>query len=466
MTNTELHCDRIIKYYRHMKPTYFLICTLLSVTIQAQDFSEKILQKMGDEDLLTLFNEIDSDSIKAEKVARVYLNRARKEKDTIKMARGYEKLARIFNPQKNILFADSIIYLTKNMDNITYPALGYMIKGYEYSGMGNLVLANKNDIIVYELAVKNENIAHQLFITDKLIGAKSFWGNKREALEMQKKRHDLVNSKDYYKGLRASVREGAQIDFKDIYLENEISSIRNFVVCYINLKVLDSATMYLNKGLKKLYKYKGYKSFRDYNIEWFIVTSAEIDFYKGNFNKSLDTINKLLLSRNNTNNDSWVLKELYYFKGLMLINLGKNNEGIENLKKADSIFVENNILFKPYHREMYVKLLEHYTVKNDVNKKVKYLNKLIYVDSIFIRNYQFFEPDMIRNFETPKLIKEKEKLIASLKQENKKSSVATLSILGALGISLFGLWYFFRKQQIYKKRFTVLMSQNSNKVIN
>ena len=62
----------------------------------------KNLNNLNDEELLSLFDKVSHDSIQAEKVARFYLDRARKEKDTIKMARGYDRLASIFNSQKNI----------------------------------------------------------------------------------------------------------------------------------------------------------------------------------------------------------------------------------------------------------------------------------------------------------------------------------------------------------------------------
>ena len=87
------------------------------------------LQTMVDEELLTLFNEAEEDSIMQEIVASAYLERGRKEKDTIKMARAYDRLARLFHPQKNIMFADSIIYLNEKLSHITYPIMGYMLKG-------------------------------------------------------------------------------------------------------------------------------------------------------------------------------------------------------------------------------------------------------------------------------------------------------------------------------------------------
>ena len=122
------------------------IIVFISIGLSAQDISMEKLQSFEDEELLTLFNEVDGDSIKQEIVARFYLERGRKEKDTIKMARGYDRLARIFNPQKNISFTDSVIELTDGISNRTYPALGYMLKGHWYQRLGNLELAVKNSL--------------------------------------------------------------------------------------------------------------------------------------------------------------------------------------------------------------------------------------------------------------------------------------------------------------------------------
>jgi hypothetical protein len=98
--------------------------------MRAKDCIQNQLLAMMDEELLSYFHEVERDSIAAEEVARIYLERGRKEKDMIKMARGYDRLAQIFHPEKNIQFADSIIELTKNIDHITYPELVYLTKSY------------------------------------------------------------------------------------------------------------------------------------------------------------------------------------------------------------------------------------------------------------------------------------------------------------------------------------------------
>ena len=192
----------------------------------AQDTSLPNLNTMEDEELLSLFTKISNDSIKAEIVARTYLKRGQKEGDTIKMARGYDRLARIFHPEKNIQFADSVIELTKHFNHKTYPAMGYILKGYIYDEINKLIPATKNYIIAYNLAIKNENIAQQIYVSDRLIYLKSIWGNKSEALDLQRIRNSVLQQEDYIKKIEGTTRKGAEHINKELKLSNELSSNR------------------------------------------------------------------------------------------------------------------------------------------------------------------------------------------------------------------------------------------------
>ncbi len=434
---------------------FLLFFFLVSLSIDAQDFSQEALSEMNDKELLVLFNDIIADTVKAEKVIHFYLNRAREERDTFKIVKAYRGLITISKPSKKLNFLDSIIDLTKGLNNKSYPAVGYILKGLEYYSMGNLKLATKNYFEAYQLALKNDNITQQIFIADKLIGLKSFWGDRSEALELQKKRHKLVSKDEYIKEVKESarVREG---NFENLYDESVLISIQNFIICYINLKELDSASIYLEKGFKKVSNFKGYN--KSYFHDWFTLASAEIDSRLGKHDKAIATSNQLLKSIDIESNLEIVL-DIYFFKGFSLIKSGEYEKGIEYLNKADSLFTEKQISLLPYHRNLFEELLAYHNSKDDIKMKIKYLNKLLVVDSIFKRNYQFFEPNLIKNYETPLLLKEKENLITSLKQKNEKYSATTWWLIVFLGVSLVALLYYFTRQLLYKKRFENLMLQ-------
>lgn len=457
---TTIHL-KAVSPFRYITLFIFLLVFFSS---NSQQLSDRYLNNLHDEELLELFNELNNDSLAQERVARIYLNRARKEKDTIKMARGYDRLARIYNPKKNIQFADSVIKLTKKLNNITYPSAGYMIKGYEYYILGNLVLSTENFLKSYDYAVKNMNIQQQVFLLDYLIFYKSTWGNKYEALNLQKRRHEIILAPNYIDVVKKASREGVTLNYYDLSLKDRIYSFLNFSYCYRQLKELDSSLLYLNKARQAFRIYNG----SDKNLikSSILNYSMETFFHRKQFRRTLKVIDTVLNSFR-SNQSSYSLMNLNLYKGLSLINLDNYEEGIQLLIKSDSIFENSINRSQPFDRILFEKLNQYYKSRNDIKNRIKYLNKMLLVDSIFKINYQYFEPKFIRNYETPKLLSEKEELILSLKEENTAFNTLIWAFSLMLLLSLIGLLYYFKRQLLFKKRFEEIMekrrSENSIK---
>lgn len=428
-----------------------------------QGFTDQQLRGLEDEELLSLFNEVGADSIRQERIARVYLDRGRKQKDTIKMARGYDRLARIFHPEKNIRFADSVIALTKDMDHITYPALGYMIKGCEFNILNDLESTSENFILLYETAKKNNNLTHQVFALDNLIYFKSIWGNKKDALDMQKQRHDIILNQDFLESIVLSSREG--IDYDDLYIGYQLVSLQNFAFCYLNLQELDLAKLNIDKGVELLKTYNGeFNNPRSFFSNWFLEASMEIDYYKGDYESSIKKSDSLFKELKGEEKVS-TLVNINFFKGLSYKKLNNYSMSMQYLKIADSLVEKNNYTIHPYQHVLYENLLDYYKQNNNIGKQLKYLNKLIQVDSIFIRNYQYFDPNLIKNFETPGLLAEKEILISNLTKKNHNTNLFGWTSVVLFILSLSGLFYYFKRQQLFKKRFELLMEQGSKPVM-
>lgn len=257
------------------------------------------------------------------------------------------------------------------------------------------------------------------------------------------------------------MRESLEFNYKNLYLENELSSISNFILCYTNLRVLDSASIFLNLGIEKLSEYTGQDNIKKTFNNNFLLSSIEIDYYNEKYYKSLKTIEKLS-KEIDVNNEKRDLRNLYLFKGLNNIKIKNEEEGIKFLLKADSLLELNTKSLVPYHRAIYKNLLEFYDKNGDVDHKMIYLNKLLNVDSIIKSNYLFFEATLIKDFETPELIKKKEIVIAQLNKTNKSKSTILWWVVGLFGGSLLALGYYINRQQLYKRRFDVLILQNGN----
>lgn len=431
-----------------------------SMFMNAQELSQNYLDALEYEELLSLFDGLYGDSIPQEKIARTYLNRARIEKDTIKMARGYDRLARIFHPEKNIAFADSVIQLTKNLDNITYPALGYIILGYEFDILGDLEREFNYLLKAYELAVKRGNVNQQVYILDRLIFSQATWGNRIKALDLQRKRHKLITSSHYINEIKKATRPDHRIKVNDLFTRDKIISYQSFVYCYLVLRKFDSAKFYVEKLNHEIVNYNYYD--KDYHLNRIIEANIEVDYQLGNFYNSIEASDSLKL-RIDPEKDLSKFKNINLFKGLSLLKLNKEKLGLKYLLISDSIYENNKELINHhYDRLLFKTLYEYYTKKDNTDKRIVYLDKMLIIDSILKINYQYFEPEHIKKFETPKLLMEKESLIAILELKNKKFKATNWGIAGSLAGALFLVFYYFNRQRVYKVRFEALLASNNS----
>lgn len=432
--------------------SYLLFLTMLNGF--SQNLSKTQLEHLEYEELLEYYDKLNYDSIQGEIVARVYLDRARNERDTIKMARGYDRLARLFHPEKNIAFADSIIDITKRTKHKTFPAMGYMLRAFYFNKLDRLELSMTNYLLAYDEAEKNDNWTQQVYVSDILISLKTVWGNKKDALKMQRERHSIVSNPKYIDAIRDATRKGSFLSIEDEYYEDLILSFETYAFCFLNLKQLDSAKYYSDKSRKQVLTYNHINKKK--HLLFINHMDLEITYFENNFEKAIEMANELLNSGHYEENKKSLLN-IYLIKGLASLQIGHKNNGLNLLRASDSIFELNRrMLIHPQDRLIFTTLLDYYKETYDLPNQIIYLNKLIYVDSVLKRKYKYFEPDMLKKFETPKLLAEKERLITSLEQKNSRVKVGLYSFVSALIISICLLAYYINRQKIYKKRYQIL----------
>lgn len=426
-----------------------------SCSVFAQDLSRKALQEMADDELLSLSARVARDSVKAERIIRVYLERVKKEKDTIKIARGYDRLARIFNPKKNLQFADSVIYFTSNKNHISYPALGYILKGNIYNKNQLYKKALDNFLIAYQYSLNSGSLYHQLYIKKSIIRIKSRWGNSEEALKLSKEYYVIIDTLNFEKMFSQLYGKGnkiSAIEKTKMFRREHLQAIDLLIFSNFYAKRYDSAFAYVKKGIEKSLAFNETVRYHE-----FLSRSGELLFNLQEYDSAIDSLQKGLPFRNNPNT---ILND-YYHLGFSYLYLGNRVSGIEYLLKADSIFnITKKIL--PSHSKMFEELYWFYEKNNDKEKQKEYFYKLIYTDSITKENNKYIDSKIVSNYETPLLLKEKEALISSLNQKNKRSIIINWWTMGLFGTSLLGLLYYFKKQQDFKKRFKNLMIQQDS----
>ena len=434
---------------------FFLFCSFVAV---GQSPSNSLLKSLEYEELLTLFNDFDGDSLAQEKIARTYLERARDEGDTVKVARGYDRLARIFHPEKNIQYADSLIEYTKNWEHITYPGLGYIIKGYEFGKLKQINEEYNYYLRAYFFAKEKRNLHQMSNLITRLVVLRANWGDAKNALELQQLKYTLIQSKEYQEKLINYVRKSYVDKINNINHEELIQCYQGFYICNLFIGNYDLAELYID-SLNFVIKNDDKLNVKYRN--WVIDASMELDYFFGRIDSVIDKANLLSKRIDTTKNVLHQLKNIYLFKGLSYRKLNKIESSKLFLLKADSIHEVNSALsFRFYDKILFESLIDLFEEGKDFKNQIKYLDKLLRLDSISMVNYRFIEPEIIKKFDTPILLEEKEKAINRLKKEN--ASAKNYLLYGGVLFTILSLFsfYVYRQKVVFKKRFNSLLNQS------
>ena len=437
-----------------------ILILLFSVLVYSQELSNIELLSLEDEHLLDYFELVRHDSLKASFVASIYLQRGRERADTIMMARGFDRLAQSFSPQTNLKYADSVIDLTATSKHISYPAFGYLLKAYNYDKLDQFKKANQYSYKAYNYALEANNLSQQLYILESFIFNKVVWGNKKEALALQQKRHKLLLSEVYLNKLYHSTRESARDSVERYYIKQKTDSYLSFAICHHYMGQRDSTQHYLTiaKNLIEINSPNYINAMKSLYHE----INMEHYYFNKDYNTSLK-YNDSLLELSNLMNAS--LMNISLFKGLSLYAKGSFNDGLIYLKKADSIFdTGDKINVQPQDNLLFQKLKTHYGSLGDYKNQIKYLNKQLLLDSLLTNKTLGFESDFIRKIETPTLLKEKKEVESKLALQIKKSKQSKIYMVLLFGLFTGALLWYIHKQKTYKKRYLQLIDKQKNKL--
>lgn len=339
--------------------------------------------------------QVDND--KAELLANYILLKGKKENNRDILFDGYYNIARVKNlkNENGHPFADSLISASKNVNNYDYPAKSYILKGILFNNEGKY----KEALDEYTVAI-NHNRAdnkEQFFYINKLIAIlKTATEEYQEALPLFLKYYNYEKDK---------------IKNNNVDAKNYIASIFSLANIYTKCKDYKKGIEFADLGLTECKKYNNY-SYYSYllmikGISLFYVKDYSLSY------KILLEVQKGLI----TNKDYSNLGVLYYYLGKIKYATRSENEAIEFFKKADSISFTFNS-FEPIKREGYEILIDFYKKKGDLKNQLKYIDNLMYSDSIIAANRKNLSKEILKKYDTPLLMKEKVSVIERLNHQN------------------------------------------------
>ncbi|RNA61513.1 helix-turn-helix domain-containing protein [Chryseobacterium nematophagum] len=377
------------------------------------------------------------DKAKAEIYANTILLNGKADKNETKMADGYLMLYKVNNTSKEF-YLDSMMIMSKKMQNNDYVANSYKYKGNYYYLKGEYSNALNNYLMAREY-VKSNNETY--YILNYNIGLLK--------LELKEYKQAISLFLDYEQYLTRN--NIINIDY--------LSCIYTIAYAYSFTNELKLSDHYIELGLKTNFKIK------DKENEYGLLLVSGMNHYKRKEYKSalkdLKKANKIIRD-NSYNSQNLAINE--YYIGRIFYDTN-DKKFINTFEKTDSIIIQTKNVTSEL-REIYPILIDYYKKMGNKEKQLLYIEHLLSVDSILNKNNHFLSTEIIKKYDTPILLKEKETLIADLNFKN----YTLFWLLGIGSIFLLGLSFLYienrKKIKLYKNKASLLIqlpiSINSN----
>ncbi len=392
------------------------------------------------DELEHLLNTHYQDSIKFVAYGNTLLLKAKQEVDSLWIAKGYGALSFIYknNFPKSIIYLDSSIAISKGLNHKNYPAIAYSVRGGIYKQIGdyNKALDSYLAALKYSDRVNNKNF---YYITKHNIGLlKEKTGDIEEAAKMFKE-------------------EFIYEEKNDMQGEGHLKTVLALANTYRKLQLQDSASFYNKKGVEKSLK----DSLKIYYS--FVLNEGINLFYKQQYQASLDSIIKAIpfVPEDNSLDKEYIIEGFLYIAKLYK-HFENDQESLKYLVKIDE-YRKRNKFTSLEMLESYEMLINYYKKIDDKNKQLYYINKLFKVDSILDSNYKNLSKKIVLEYDTPRLLEEKQALIDNLEAKEKKTSIKFIVAVIIAGILIIIAVWIYTKNIRYRKRFQELM-YNEEKV--
>ncbi|KZS38177.1 hypothetical protein AWE51_19250 [Aquimarina aggregata] len=424
---------------QYHKFIFFLF--FISLTGYGQSFvaPDSLKSKTYDELVDQFYSNLTDSSI-AVIQANKYLELAKKDADTMKIMNGYYFHSVLNSSDLSLKYSDSIINILDNerYHSKDYPSLVYLSKAIFYYDKGNFTKALDNFFELQKESEKYQNF-YLLSTSKNGIGIlKSRLGKNKMALRILKESYNFF------------------LKEKENYPSEYLETIFALSDSYRRNKLLDSASIMNQYGFKESFNLK------EANMAvYFTLNEGVTQYQLGEYSVAKDSLKKSM-DQLYENNDLANLSIAHYYLGKTLTSLNFKSKGIKEFIKADSI-VQKISEVMPETRDGYEILINHFKENDDKNNQLKYLERLILIDSTINNNYKDLSEKINKEFDTPQLLQEKQKVITALEAENKSIYSKNIIISLLLGLSLFGVIYYNYRQRLFKKRFIQLRDKTAKK---
>ncbi|WP_332021198.1 helix-turn-helix domain-containing protein [Kaistella sp.] len=394
---------------------------------------------MSNEEIEKRIDENSGNPAQMWELINFYITKSKKEQNNEALFYAYRYASVNSTYPTNLKYADSALITAKKSEikKIVIDA---------YLNHGNINMAEE----FYEKALNDILVANKLsqesgneYIFNKTIyyiaQNKIYLGQYEDAHK------ELLVCLKYFKEnlhIKSSLGKNYQVYY--------IYSLMSLIDCNIKLGKFDE-----NKPLlKEAFGYINENKLDQY-IPYFITSEGMTSYYSKDYNTAISKFSEAI----RLYNDQWEHNTEVFYLGLSYWHIGKERLAIKYLEEIDKHYEKTKKL-DPQFRSAYEILIKYYNSTGDTKKQLEYINKLMFLDRSYEKNYKYLYQRIVKEYDTKKLVAEKNRIENTLQKQRIIFAAIFLSLL--TGFLFFG-FRIYREKQNYKKRFEeIIARQNSN----
>lgn len=356
------------------------------------------------------------------------LIKAKTNKDFIQITNAYKSLIYSSDKKLSEKYADSMLIAAKQTNDNSIIGSAYLTKGTLDYNQKNHSRALDNFIIANNYISRTEDDYLKFKTKYTIAQIKHYLGFYEEAIALF--RECLL----YF-----------EIENDYAYL----STLHSIGLCFNKIGNPEKTTFYNQLGLKTSIEYENLEV-----VPYFKHSEGINEYSKKNYKKAIIELEKVLPSLQQ--------KKDFANETVAYFYIGKSHWALHHEERAISFFVKVDDAFLKYNyirpdlRENYELLIDYYKKHNNPLLQLKYIDRLLKVDSILNHNYKYLSKRIFKEYDTKKLTMAKQEIEQAMITNNRIHYSLIVSLSGAI---LFLGWRHTRNKKRYKQKFEELMNE-------
>ena len=410
----------------------FFIFFLFFVQFNSQNTK---IDDLNNETIEKKIDSLHNNPNKAWEIINLYIKKSKKEKNNESLLYAYRYAGNFSQYPENLKYADSALAIGKKSNDKKLLTEAYLNRGFVFMSQ-SLYQKALDDILIANKYSNELNDSYTVNCNKYLIAQnKIYLGLYEEANK------ELSSCIEYFK--------------KNLTKTSDLGKNYQMFYLYSLMSLIDTNTKLRrheenNVLLKTAFEYIKQNNLKQYT-PYFISCDGVDEYFKKNYKPAIKKLSEAI----RLYNDQWPhITDIFYI-GLSNWKLGKRDVAVKYFEEIDKEYDKSKKL-NPEFRPAYELLIKYNDSIGNRDKQLKYINTLMSLDKNYEKNYKYLFSKINKEYDTHKLINEKNKIESSLK--NQRTIISSILLLTILA-SLFYWNRYNSLQKKYKEKFEEIISQ-------